>query len=447
MTALLIFSGWVAILLLEGWVVASLLFQRSRAALLAAALPFAALSNVFLFFLWTIAGLPLRWTTLLPAHLLVIAALLLVRHFWMQKSDTLIPPVPEFPTSSIRWDQILRIACLLLLGMTALFSLVHAVLLPTFQIDSLTNWTMRSKLSFLDEHIAFDTDEVRGMSKPQYPFLFHALQILVNEGNTVWHDQSANGILFLLNIGSLVSLFFVVRGLRGTTQALVTVTLLTGIPLLGFHLAGSYADMHLALFLLLALGWFCTALARRERSSLFASALLVAAATWTKSEGIVIGLLPWTLLLLLCWKQFGRLRVLQALGIAWMCSVPWPLFLLMRGLSLTPHATDTRFGWHPEGVLPALQGLFSGGSFGIVWYALPAIIVLLFSAHRRRSPQVDSLLLLTLLWGIVAFLLVLATYLLTPNISFLLSGQSFYRQMMIPPALMLLSCAYAWRRS
>jgi hypothetical protein len=44
-----------------------------------------------------------------------------------------------------------------------------------------------------------------------------------------------------------------------------------------------------------------------------------------------------------------------------------------------------------------------------------------------------------IVWGLLVFLGFLVVYLATPNVRFLLNAESFYRQMMIPAAMLILS--------
>jgi hypothetical protein len=106
---------------------------------------------------------------------------------------------------------------------------VSAVLLPTFQYDSATNWTMRSKISFVDQKMAFDSTEERGMAKPQYPFLFHTLQITANQAQRVWSDTVANTILYFLSITTFISLYILLRSMVGSAQSAITITAIVDI--------------------------------------------------------------------------------------------------------------------------------------------------------------------------------------------------------------------------
>lgn len=425
-------------LTVEGFCIATMLTRSNdRLLCLVLALPCAALSNVLIFFVNTALHVPLIASVLLVEHT-IITIVLFFAAAMNGRSDIKI-----HTERAHSW--VLRIFLLIILTINLLFSFSHAVLLPSYQIDSFTNWTMRSKMSFYDHSIAFDADESRGMAKPQYPILVHSLQIIVNEGNHDWNDRSANAILWLLTLSSFTALFLLLKRLRGTDASLLAVTLLVSTPLLGFHLAVQYGDIHLVTMLLLSLASFFLFLQEKNDRWVLLSGFFVSAAVWTKSEGLIVGLVPWLCLIALVHRQHRPKQFVSwHLGIL-LLSITWPLFLLIRGLGLTPHETDSYIAFHSEGVWPALSGLFAGGSFGVTCFCLTVALTLLFVLALRKDPRVDRTILLTSLWGLAALIIVLFTYLFTPNVAFLIGGQSFYRPLMVPASLLILICAATWK--
>ncbi len=447
MTATLIFFIALAILLLEGWLLAGFFIPASDKILLVTfALPLAAISNVLLFLVFTIFGIPLVPLTLVIGHGIIIAATLFLagrtlRHHSGQAPASGLTKNPA--TSNQLTSNIVRIICILLLTNIFIFSFVHAVVLPTFSIDSFTNWTMRSKISWNDHAIAFDRDEARGMAKPQYPFLTHALQIAVNEGQSAWSDRAANIVTWLLSLSCFAALFLLLKRVRGSDTALIAITLIAGVPLLSIHLAQGYGDIHLVAYFLLALMSYALWVEQKHMRFLLLSALFIAGAMWTKSEGLFFGFAPWALLLLVTavlQNKPYRHSFLVITG-SLLLFLPFPLLLLWKGLPLTPHGTDMSFAWHPEGIPALLPSVFGGGSFGIVWYVLPVATLALLIALRKKSPQIDGHFSPTLLWGWLIVAENLIIYLCTPNVAFLIDGQSFFRQMLPAAALLILACA------
>ncbi|MFA5800675.1 MAG: hypothetical protein WC840_07045, partial [Candidatus Peribacteraceae bacterium] len=112
----------------------------------------------------------------------------------------------------------------------------------------------------------------------------------------------------------------------------------------------------------------------------------------------------------------------------------------------TPHSSDTMVSFRAEGLGDAFFGLMSRGSFGITWYVLFAVTGLLLLLFRRRDPRIERRSLPLLAWGWFVFLTVLFIYLMTPNVRFLLNGESYYRQMMVPSSMLILACGYCFVR-
>lgn len=434
----------LAVLVCEGWQIASLFLPRENAALrLCLALPLAAVSNVLLFFLFTVTSIPLSTFTVWTGHTVIslgLTAFTILSGIPHPRTDA---PGKKIARNSHSWLRPLRIICLLLLTNLAAFSIAHALLLPSFSIDSFTNWTMRAKISWTDQRMAFDTDETRGMAKPQYPFLTHALQIAGNAGRHDWSDRAANASTWLLSLSAFSALFLLLRKMRGVDTALLTLTLILGIPLMSIHLAQGYGDIHLTEYLLLALVALALFTESNRREWALLSAIFMLGALWTKSEGIVFGFVPWTVLVLLFATQKKTTLRFSAATIAGTFALfaPFLAFLRFKGLPLTPHGTDATFAFHPEGLAALWPSLFGLGSFGILWYALPIATLGLLAAALLAPTLLrrEHLPLLLPGWMIVAANLMI--YLCTPNVRFLLDGQSFFRQMLPAGALIILACA------
>ncbi len=441
MTFLLFLIG-MAMLGWSGWGIAWQVIPAGDRWLQAfVALPLGALVHVLFLAILTLIGVPIAAWILLPLHVFVGAA-------------ALYAPTPYRPASLLShpdqawtYDTYVRIVLCVLLGVQALFAFTHAVVLPTYHIDSLTNWTMRAKVSWLDEQLAFDQTEVRGVAKPQYPFLVHGVQMAAHVVALQWSDRAANASTLALTLSSLGVLFLLLKRLRGTTIALGIIAAITHIPLLSFHLAQGYGDIHLVAYLLLALGFVLAARIAEDARWYIGSALFIGAASWTKTEGIVIGLVPWLLLvgIDLPWPQQGQTRIV-ALVKGVVLSLLFPLFLLTKGLQLTPHESDALFGLQTEAFGPALAGFLSP-SMGLTWLVILLAFIIAMRFWKTNDQRIDCRTVVTLGWGILALLIVLATYTLTPNARFLLNGESYFRQLMVPASLIILALAGSFRQT
>ncbi len=452
MHAFIPFLEILLLLLISGTALALILLPEASMTLaLALGLPLGTFTNVLLIFTYTVLGIALTPVTIILGHLAIVAVLMTL--VYLRPIVLMDLKRPEAtPKKKLRRLEIIIVSVsLVIIAANTAYSAVHALLLPTAQYDSTTNWTMRSQISFVDHRIAFDPTEIRGMAKPQYPFLFHSLQITANQGQPRWNDTVANAILYLLSLSTFGALFLMLSAMRGRTQALAAVTAIIAIPLIGMHLAQGYGDLNLLQYLLLSLaclGLWTESQHPRKGRWLVLSAVFVAASVWTKSEGSVFGLLPWLLTLaLVCGKNKLIWRSsLPAIAVAILLSLPWPIFAWARELSLTPHSSDTLLQLHPEAVKEALMGLFGRGSFGITWYGLIILVPMIVVAGWKHHPLIQRSSLVLLVWGSVMSLEILFIYLCTPNVRFLMNAESFYRQMMVPAAMLILTCAICLRK-
>ncbi len=448
MLSLIFFVVGTTILVLAGAsVVTVILGKKSVALSIALGLPIGALLNVIVVFALTVVGIALSPLSIfLPLILITVTTSFFAVKMPKEASSADMNSAKKKSLGFL----ILSSVCVLIIGAVFIESFAHAVMLPTFQYDSVTNWTMRSKISFLDRHMAFDPTEDRGMAKPQYPFLFHALQITVNQGQKEWSDTSANAILWLLSLSTFVAMFLVIRSQRSSLHSLLTITGILSIPLFSLHLGQGYGDNVLAQYFLLSLVFLHLTYEEVDRKKKFTllllSGIFVSASVWTKSEGTFFGLIPWLLIVALTLgrTQETRMLAIRSAGVTLLLSIPWHLFALTKGLLLTPHGSDTTFAFHPEALSEVLHGLFDRGSFGIAWYVIIILGVTLIYEHcRKKNQRIDTTSFPGIVWGLLVFLEFLVVYLATPNVRFLLNAESFYRQMMIPAAMLIVSLGMA----
>jgi len=444
--SMLIFLLWLAILLAEGWMFTRVLLRRDdRWLCLTLALPMAAVLNAVLFAKITLVSLPLSPLVLIIYHLTTLAVTAVL--FWKVRGTGVYVPQEPTPFLSVgRFRALVTVLCSVILLQIVAFSFTHSVIIPTHQIDSLTNWTMRSKISFIDQELAFDKTEERGIAKPQYPFLFHSLQIVVNEGNETWNDRAANAILFLLSLSAFAAIGLLLARLRSWQHGLIGVTLIASIPLMAYHLEHGYGDIHLVEYAALSLLLLIGARERRSVGWLLVSGVMAAGAAWSKSEGLFVGLIFWMMMSVVLLRGIVPAKILGlSLAAAWLFWLQFPTLMYLKGLGLTPHGSDTALEMHFDMLPAALQGIFAAGSFGMLWTVLFVSFILFLIGLKKKHPGIDRVSFATVLWGIAVLLLILFTYTMTANAEFLRNGQSFQRQLMIPAVLLILSLLAAWK--
>ncbi len=423
----------------QGWVVARRLLQKNYGSVIEIllGLPLGALINVFAVAVLSLAGIELHALSIIGVNIGVTLILLIsVQPLHKAKSNNLVEE------STIKVHKAIGALSIVILAATLLYAVSHTIL-PTFHYDSTTNWNMRSKVSYYNASMVLE-DESGLVSKTNYPFLYHAVQISVNTFSPNWSDKSANGIHFLLTLSMFGAVFHLLSR-RGRSYALTAMALIVGIPLLTLHAGQSYADITLVGFALLSLAMLIEFRRTNDPRFVLLSGLFLAACVWTKADGIFFCFIPWLIviafLLVRHSGSIGYLRYPVAYSVV--LSFSWPFFAVAKGLSLTPHgSSDVEILTNIEAVGAFSRALFVSGSFGIYWYGLLSVLVVAFIGVRRNMIEIDRRYILTLLWGLIAMAGYMGVYLLTSNTEYLIIGQSFDRQMLLPASLLTLSLAY-----
>lgn len=421
-------AGTASLLALEGWLFIRITHPALPSALrLSLSYPFGVFLNAFLFFILTVAQLPLVLPIVGVAHFALLSSLAVgARGRSFCTACTKIPLAPihlrSFPV--VRAAQTLL---LLLIGAIALQAIIHAVMLPTATWDSFTVWHMRAQQSLAASRMLTD-----GVMKPQYPILLHSLMILPALPTGIWNDTLANAGTLILSLSAFSALFLLLREESGGCAALLTIAALITIPLVAVHLGQGYADIHVAVFVLLSACFFERWRRRGIVADILFSALCVAAAAWTKLEGFYLGAFPWILIFgIIAMARRDRRAFWPSLAILF--AFPWMVFVAFLHLSPTPQGIA--FGWHIDAFPIALRRLFLTGSFGVHWYVIIVAFVLLCARDRARAFRDHPLLC----WGIIATAIVFFVFLATADVQLLKSGATFERAMMLPTLLLTLA--------
>ena len=434
MIAFLLFAGSFLLLTYEGMLLICHLAPEActRTERIALGFPLGALLNALIFFLCTLFGIPLLLTAIYGFHLLLVALL-----FLLQRQRHL-PPLNTARKIYLSLPQKLWICilCLLLLP-KLIFAFTHAVMLPTIYFDSLMEWNMRAKISFVEQQITFVGDTYRNATpQPQFPILSHALQILFMLPQGTWKDAISNAATLALTLASFSSFYLILKRRTNALWGLLGASLILMLPLLDIQSGQGYNDIHVIEFLLLSALFLVSFVKEGRRGDLLLSALLCSSAAWTKQEGFFLGVLPWMLLIAgVAWKIPARkssiIRNAPFIAIGWI----WLVFLLSKGLPLGPHSDDFAVRFYGGGGSAALQAFFTMGSFGIAWYAIIAVLVALLLLHRKRMMRDASILIVA--WGGIAFIETIFIFFFTPNIRFLISHQTFHRTILIALAMLI----------
>lgn len=386
-----------------------------------------ALINAVIVFALQLFAIPLKLPAVGALHLMTLAGLwFFSRHI----RSAPFPPLAEKQQKPMvpRW---LVIGCGVLLGFVLLNAAVSALVLPPFFWDGFAQWAMRAKQALSAATFTFE-----GVTQPQYPILLHALQILPMLAPG-WSDPVANAMTLLLSLSTLLSFFLLMKNNHGAHAALLTTTLLATIPLFAVHLRQGYADIHWGMFALLAACTLNAASRKQDATMLLLSFTLIAAAAWTKVEGLYLGVLPWFAIVSGSATHRGMMRaVLPRFVLPLLFILPWPLYVFAHGLPYSPHGMS--IGWHPASLWQEAEQLFAFGTFGLHWWAIAALLFLfVINTRRLLLPALSNTP--SLLWGMASALLVLVTYVFTEEIAGLIQGDNFSRAMLTPTLLLTAS--------
>lgn len=429
------FIGSTLLLALLGAIPVYLLL-KDKALASTLGLPVGALINTFGILILTILHIPLGLTSVLITNLIAFLILLIsIQPLLKTKNEV----CTEYQ-SSVRIPKIFILLSSIIIAVTALYGTSHA-LLPTMHYDALTNWNMRSKVSYIRAEVVLE-DLGNLVGKPQYPFLYHGLQISVMEALPSWNDTAANAVHLLLSVSSFSAVFLLLSRLRDTAFSLVMLGLGLGIPLMTLHMGQSYADSTLTQYSLLSMLLYVLFRANGNVRYLYMSGLMVSACVWTKSDGLFFCLIPWLVVCVLhVLRHKADIRhAMYPIATGFLLSALWPLFVFVKGLSLTPHgASDTGIALTIDSILVYSSALFAGCSFGILWYTIFAVLLWMIVATKLGRYTPDKSALPALLWSLLVFLGYSGVYLLTENSQYLIIGQSFDRQMLMPAFLLVVS--------
>lgn len=442
MFTLISFVAVSALLITEGSLIATLILRTREEKILRSTLgyPLALLPNALLFFALHLLEIPFEFRTLLMLHVLFLGVLSgCVGLFVPLYSDS---PSPQKEKHADR-NAVLKYVCTTLLALTVLTAALYALTLPTLYQDSFSQWSMRSYQSL---HAGFFV--IENVKMPHYPVLLHSLH-LMQTALPGWNDLLINISTSLLSLSIYVSLFLLIQKRYSRMIALATLTLLMGIPLIALHLKQGMADIHLLGFALLSAIFLDQALEEKSRSLLLFSALLVISAAWTKFEGIYFCLLPWLFIVLLHTRKKNTWKFSLCFGVIPACilSAIWPIYLLSANMPLSPHGGS--FGFHFDAVPHVLEQLFALGTFGLHWWAITCLLIVLLWQERKGL----ILFLIEhpiLLWGITSLILLLITFLCTKEVDGLIHRHNFSRAMLLPTMLLTmgltLECAKRLKR-
>lgn len=412
-------------------------------------LPLGTLINVLIFFGLHLIRIPFSITSVGMGHgiILVILGTLFLRKYFLSPLPNPLPEGEgrkETPQTNLdHRTRILKISlltlCITFITLTLLSAFIYVTVLPGFYWDIFTHWAMRAKQSLYAGSFV-----IEGVVQPQYPILLHSLMMLPAVF-AEWNDRWVHLITFFLSLSQILSIFLMIRKRCTRETALITLTLLLSVPLVAIHLRQGYADIHVAFFILLS-ALFLDAWSKDHSPTLLSlSALLCAAAAWTKFEGLYFGVLPWMGIVgwkilyvmvspveSMIYKVPKKSSLLLTLALTLVLALPWPLYVLLSGMPPSPHAIELM--WNINAFPMILKSLFMMGSFGLHWWAIGITSIVLLIVERKRIFEIAAEHP-SLIWADLILILLIAIYLFTNESEGLTVGHNFSRAMILPTLL------------
>ena len=222
------------------------------------------------------------------------------------------------------------------------FMFFNATVIPPFFDDAITCWSYKAKVIYFNKSIELDPNNplFLGGAYSHYPLgpsLFRVWISLIMGG---WHESYIQLHSFIMLLCLVLFIFISLREYVSFFTRLISCYLIVSIPLLSIHAHAGYADIILSYYItvgfILFIKWFFA----KENNILIIAAASMAAAIFTKNEGLVL-YLPAALITLsyYCYKIAMKLdEKIKAVSIYMLtlCIVggPWIVFKIVYSIPL-----------------------------------------------------------------------------------------------------------------
>ncbi len=354
--------------------------------------------------------------------------------------------LPRFPAG---WGRPKRAAAgllCLLLAAKLFFAIFHAVFTPTYFDDSSANYNYKPKIFYHTRSIVPDPESpwFLGGYRPAYPQGLPLFKVWVMTWTGGWSEPAINLLSPLVWIGIGLIAWRAFRDSLPPFPALAFTYVLLSLPILAFHAAFAYTDIHCAFFLLAGLLLMWRWIRERDRTLLAAAGLILAAGLSVKDEMLALaaaGFLPPLVLRHLLDR--ARLREWLGdfsvfLGALLILNLPWFVFKRVFGLAVGPRPDERSFEFHPEAFGYLAGYLFQTGNYNIIWPVLIGAVLLGLPLILKTDLRYPALSLAGML-GIT-----LGLFICTPFFEFLKIGTTINRAllMLLPGAVWFLGLLY-----
>lgn len=320
------------------------------------------------------------------------------------------------------------------------FSFFEAINIPSYFDDEKGNWNLKSKIIYYDQAIWIDKNDDNTYLwwswHKEYPLGFILYKTYITQFLWYW-DDSVTALIHPLFFYFAISVI-IFWLMQSWPMRIITLYMVTSIPLVSWHAGVSYFDLFIATELTLIYFLFIRFTETKNKTYLHLIVWVAVLTLNTKNEWWVLifpSLLP-ILYFIIKGKVFSHLKDWWYVLIPFLLTVPHLIFRAVYHLSFNPHSKSASYWWHGEWVTLLKEYFFSGWSYNIFWYIL---LILLITSYKRYTVGALRYVFMSLFF---LFIIILLVFLFTNNFQFLLDQTTIHRTMllfMVPIMIYLLS--------
>jgi len=346
---------------------------------------FVAISLFFYFFIFHFSASPyLNLVVWLPALMLWGLDYFIYRRGRLGKTG-LSPATPGRASSGLAKLSVFKKIALAIIGIIFLLNLLvlfgRAISQPAASFDSLSMWSFKAKAIFFQSSVDFNADSplyLGGGGHINYPWQIPLLQYWLSFNVGAYDDLRTNWIFIIYFFALLAVMFSFFKERLGYFQAIILSFFFFSLPLVFYHASNAYADLPLALYLVLAAVYFYRWLESKRREEAVLAGVFLGLSFWIKDAAILF--LP--AFIPAAWLGAGRRlfcrQILGSILAAVLAAAPWLAFKAAYGLGFANVAPGLVF--HPAALLSLLASMFVSYSWNIWWF-----IVLFFALLSLRQ--------------------------------------------------------------
>jgi len=316
--------------------------------------------------------------------------------------------------------------------------------IPVYFEDTMMHWAGRGKALYFGTNFSMDPSSPLFMGRlfghKQYPLLLSLWKVNTAHIGGDWTDTYALFDSYLFYLILIASTVIVVYHLTNRIlYALISIIIITSVPLNIWHSAHGMADMALLAISVLAI-WSI------YKKEYLITGLLLAALAWIKNEGLLI-FAPVYILGLIIYNFDLKSRniklISRALGLCLIGLIipllPWQIFRWYTGLSMsTPIKTENYY--HPDSLQMFGKFTFDNPANSFFWVFVVAGLILGSSNILKNRLSFSLLIML-----FAHFLLLIYIFCFTGAHIFMANQMTIHRSLMqiVPLACILIFSLFA----